>query len=51
MDALLILLLVLAIIAFGFGFALKWLFILAVVFLIIAAVRYFAGGSRYSNRW
>lgn len=35
-------LLILAAICFGLGFIVKWLFIAAVIFLIIAIVRHFA---------
>lgn len=41
MDLLLIVLIVLAIFAVGAGFAIKWLFILAVVLILLALIRGF----------
>jgi hypothetical protein len=40
----LVLLALLAILFFGLGFAIKWLFILAIVFALIWVISVFAGG-------
>jgi hypothetical protein len=46
----LVILALLAIIAFGVGFAVKWLFILAVVFALVWLITFFAGGVRGRTR-
>ncbi len=43
---LLFLLLLLAAILFGFGFTVKWLFIVAVLFLLAAVITGFSGSNR-----
>ena len=40
----LVILALLAIVAFGVGFAIKWLFILAVVFALVWLITFLAGG-------
>jgi hypothetical protein len=49
----LVLLALLAIVFFGLGFAVKWLFILAVVFALLWVISIFAGGvgSRSRGTW
>jgi len=49
----LVILALLAIIAFGVGFAIKWLFILAVVFALIWLISFLAGsaGGRRRGYW
>ena len=49
----LVILALLAIIAFGVGFAIKWLFILAVVFALVWLISFFAGsaGRRSRGTW
>jgi hypothetical protein len=47
---LLVILALLAIIAFGVGFAIKWLFILAVIFALLWLISFFAGGVRGRSR-
>lgn len=46
MDTVLIVLLVLVVLAVLGGFALKWLFIVAVVLLLLAGVRHLTGSDR-----
>ena len=50
---LLVILALLAIVAFGVAFAIKWLFILAVVFALLWLISFFAGGigGRRRGSW
>ena len=49
----LLLLAILAIVFFGLGFAIKWLFIIAVVCVLVWLITFFAGGigGRTRGHW